>query len=216
MSNGVEVVNDATGGLSRVADEPGGADNGMLNGSPIELARTPIHERKIQINSYLRDDDLWDLEATLLDVKAYDFPKKSGAIHFVGNAVHDMSICVTVTQEGEIVAAKAKYHAAPYDKTCFAIENAYNALIGLHLLRSFRQRVRERFARTRGCTHMSELIVLLPTVFVQSLAKARNKRNESQGKRPFQLEGCYALRLGSPAVKEFFPQWYRADSANDV
>lgn len=186
----------------------------MSNATPV--ARTPMHERKLQINSFVREDGLWDLEASLLDVKAYDFVKLSGKTHVAGTPVHDMLICVTVTEEGEIVEAKVKYGAAPYNDTCFAIESAYNALVGMHLLRGFRNAVRERFARVEGCTHMSELAVLLPTVFVQSLANRRNqKRTETQGKRPFQLEGCHALRLDSPAVKEFFPQWYQAKSAND-
>ena len=92
-----------------------------------------MHERKVQINSFLRDDGLWDLEATLLDVKAYDFVKLSGATHTAGTPVHDMLICVTATEEGEIVEAKVKYGAAPYNSTCFAIESGIISLLLLIL-----------------------------------------------------------------------------------
>ncbi|WP_071058013.1 DUF2889 domain-containing protein [Pelistega sp. MC2] len=179
------------------------------------VQRTPIHHRKIDIHSFLREDGLWDLEATLVDVKAYDFTKANNTVMKAGDAVHDMTICITVTEDGEVVAAKASYVAAPYAEVCFSIQEAYQQLVGLHLLKGFRQKVKERFAKTQGCTHMSELTILLPTVFVQSLSKKRNQRNEDLGKRPFQLEGCHALRLDSDAVKEFYPKWYSSHS-NDL
>lgn len=172
------------------------------------INRTPIHTRKIQMESFLRDDGLWDLEATLLDVKAYDFTKKNGKVMHAGDAVHDMKICITVTEAGEIVAAQARYAAAPYEQSCYSISEAYQQLVGMHLLRGFRQKVKEKFAKTAGCTHMSELVVLLPTVFVQSLSKQRNQKDQHLGRKPFQLEGCHALRLESEAVKEFYPEWY--------
>lgn len=173
--------------------------------------RTPIHTRRIEMQSFLRDDDKWELEATLLDVKAYPFTKKNGIVMEPGDAVHDMKICLTVTEDGLIEHVQASYVAAPYQEICFGAQSLYQQLEGLHLLRGFRQKVKERFAKTEGCTHMSELVVLLPTVFVQSLAKRRNKRDSDLGKRPFQLEGCHALKLSSPAVKEFYPEWYKAD-----
>ena len=59
---------------------------------------------------------------------------------------------------------------------------------------------------------MSELVILLPTVFVQSLSASRNRKEATSGKKPFQLEGCHALALTSPVVKEFYPDWYVNDA----
>lgn len=151
---------------------------------------------------------MWELEATLLDVKAYDFPKRNGSIKVAGSPVHNMTICLLVSEDGEVRDARAHYDDAPYEQNCSAIEKAYKGLIGLHLLRNFRNVVKERFSRTSGCTHMSELVVLLPTVFVQSLSVSRNRKEAQSGKKPFQLEGCHALALTSPVVKEFYPEWY--------
>ena len=170
--------------------------------------RKPIHTRKIDMNSFLREDGLWELEATLLDVKAYDFSKRNGSIKVAGSPVHNMKICLLVSEDGEVLDVNAHYDDAPYDHVCMAIESAYKGLIGLHLLKNFRNSVKARYARTAGCTHMSELVVLLPTVFVQSLSMQRNQKEASRGKKPFQLEGCHALALTSPVVKEFYPEWY--------
>lgn len=172
------------------------------------VSRKPVHTRKIEMNSFLREDGLWELEATLLDVKAYDFPKRNGSIKVAGSPVHNMTICLLVSEDGEVRDARAHYDDAPYEQNCSAIEKAYKGLIGLHLLRNFRNAVKERFSRTSGCTHMSELVVLLPTVFVQSLSVSRNRKEAQSGKKPFQLEGCHALALTSPVVKEFYPEWY--------
>lgn len=182
-----------------------------LNRSNMSLgssARKPIHTRSITMQSFLREDGFWELEAHLIDVKAYDFPTKRGPVHHAGEPVHDMTIVLLVTHDGEIRDVRATYQAAPYDAACMAIEDAYRGLIGLHLLRQFRVAVRDRFGRIDGCTHMSEMVVLLPTVFVQSLSAQRREQTEKVGRKPFQLEGCHALALTSPVVKEFYPEWY--------
>src|SRR5690606_36266708 len=110
-------------------------------------ARKPIHTRSITMNAYLREDSLWELEAHLLDVKAYDFPTKARGLHRAGEPVHDMTITLLVTPEGLVTDVRATYQAAPYDAACMAIEEAYRGLVGLHLLRQFRAGVRERFGR---------------------------------------------------------------------
>ena len=57
---------------------------------------------------------------------------------------------------------------------------------------------------------MTELSHVLPTVAVQSLSGRRREQQSSgyEDKRPFQLEGCHALRLDGPVAKEFYPKWY--------
>lgn len=172
------------------------------------VERKKIHTRQMTIDSFERADGLWDLEAKLVDFKNYDFTKSDGSVRKAGDPVHDMNICLTVDDEGLIVDAKVSYDAAPYGAVCRSIEESYKGLIGLHLLKGFRHKVREKFSKTEGCTHMSELAVLIPTVFVQSLSSKRINDAVDSGRRPFQLEGCHAYSLDSPVVKEFYPQWY--------
>ncbi|HEY9279293.1 MAG TPA: DUF2889 domain-containing protein [Eoetvoesiella sp.] len=177
---------------------------------PPDTAREPLHTRSIRVDSFARDDGQWDLEAELIDVKAYDFPGRSGGMHVAGAPVHHMHLRVTINDEFSITGAVAAYDAAPYNENCTAIAVDYKALIGMNLLRGFRNAVKERFGRTAGCTHLTELSYVLPTVAVQSMAKKRRKEESTVLKRPFQLEGCHALRLDGPVVKESYPQWYVA------
>lgn len=178
---------------------------------PPDTPREPLHTRSIRVQAFARDDGQWDLEAELIDTKAYDFPESDGSTHRAGDPVHHMHLRVTINDELTVTAATAAYDAAPYGPHCSAIAPDYNDLVGMNLLRNFRQTVKERFGRTAGCTHLTELSYVLPTVAIQSMARKRRLATQSaqQGaKRPFQLEGCHALRIDGPVAKEFYPQWY--------
>ena len=175
---------------------------------PPNIAREPLHTRTIRVNAFGREDGQWDLEAELIDIKSYDFPRSSGAVHKAGDPIHHMHLRVTIDDSFTITEAVAAYDAAPYDANCMAIAPDYSALVGLNLLKNFRNAVKERFGRIAGCTHLTELSYVLPTVAVQSMAKRRRTEPMAKNGRPFQLEGCHALRLDGPVVQEFYPQWY--------
>ena len=181
---------------------------------PPDIAREPLHTRSIRVSSYAREDGQWDLEAELIDVKAYDFPIKGGdAVHRAGDPIHHMHLRVTIDDQFMITAAVADYDAAPYNEHCTVIAPNYRDLVGMNLLRNFRQVVKDRYGKTAGCSHMTELSYVLPTVAIQTMANKRRKEQQAPGqpaRRPFQLEGCHALRLDGPVAKEFYPQWYVA------
>jgi len=182
---------------------------------PSDSPRKSMHTRTVRVEAFLREDGLWDLDAELLDVKGYDFSKHSGALHPAGLPVHKMQLRVTIDDEFTIKAAVAAYEAAPYNQNCFQIASDYQDLVGMNLLRGFRNAVKERFGRTAGCTHMTEMSYLLPTVAIQSRAGRPRKQRDAElpNKRPFQLEGCHALRLDGEVAKEFYPEWYTGPDA---
>ncbi len=177
-----------------------------------EVEREALHTRTVRVDAFSRADGQWDLEAELVDFKHYDFPLRNpeDGVRRAGDPVHHMRLRVTFDESFTITAAQASYEAAPYDRHCSAIEPEYEGLVGLNLLKGFRDAVKRRFSRTAGCTHMTELSYVLPTVAVQSLSGRRREHEESgdENTRPFQLEGCHALRLDGPVVKEFYPRWY--------
>lgn len=182
---------------------------------PPDVAREPLHTRVINVHSFAREDGLMDLEAELIDTKAYDFPERDGNVHIAGEPVHHMHLRVTIDTSFTIQAAEACYDAAPYGPLCSAIAPDYSGLVGMNLLRNFRQVVKDHFARTAGCTHLTELSYVLPTVAVQSMARQRREREQKQAatKRPFQLDGCHALRVDGPIVQAYFPVWFEPAEA---
>jgi hypothetical protein len=178
---------------------------------PAEIEREALHTRTVRVDSYARADGQWDLDAELIDTKHYDFEHAmaEGGVHRTGDPVHHMRLRVTFDETYTITAAHAVYDAAPYGKHCAAIESEYQNLVGMNLLKGFRDTVKRRFARTAGCTHMTELSYVLPTVAVQTMSSRRRaERAVDDGQRPFQLDGCHALDVKGPAVQEFYPKWY--------
>src|SRR3546814_20954178 len=123
---------------------------------PPDIAREPLHTRSIRVESFAREDGQWDLQAELIDVKAYDFPERSGAVHRAGDPVHHMPLRVTIDDQFTITAAMADYDAAPYNQECTAIAPHYRALVGMQLLRNFRTHAKARCGRQAGCPQNTE------------------------------------------------------------
>ncbi len=170
--------------------------------------RKPMHNRSIQVHSFEREDGLWDIEAELIDNKSYSYTKRNGTVQPAGQPFHHMHLRITIDRDFEIKEAIALYDSAPFGVSCTAISEAYQDLVGMNLLKSFRQQIKERFSRTAGCTHMTELATVLPTAAVQSMAGQKRAEAESAGRRPFQMGGCYAWRPDGDVTKEHYPQWY--------
>ena len=171
--------------------------------------RKPLHNRSINVHSFEREDGLWDVEAELIDSKAFSYVKRNGVEQQAGQAFHHMHLRITIDSDFTIQDAMAMYDASPFGEPCTSIAPAYRDLIGMNLLKNFRQQVKERFSRTAGCTHMSELAAVLPTAAVQTMSGQRRNAADPT-KRPYQLGGCTAWRLDGEITKELYPQWYIA------
>lgn len=169
--------------------------------------RRKVHTRQITIEGYRRDDGMLELDACLRDTKEVDYVLASG-VRRAGDPVHEMHIRVTLDASFVIVDVEACSERVPYKGSCDTIAPAYKQLIGLNLLRGFRRTVSEMFADVRGCSHLTELLLSLPTAAVQTEATFR-RDNEDSGEKPFQLDRCHALETSAEAVRKYYPKWYR-------
>lgn len=175
---------------------------------PPTAERTRMHVRSVQLDGYKRADGRWDIEARLTDIKDHDYPLSSKTIAH-GEAVHDMRVRVTVDRQMNVVDAVACTDAAPYDEMCVSIHPDYSKLVGLNLFHGFRKAVKELFGATRGCSHISELVMFLPTAALQTFA-SDVRDNEDSAHKPYQLDKCHALDSHSEAVRRYYPRWYRS------
>jgi len=184
-------------------------------------SRRHVHTRSIRVDAYARGDGLWDLEARLVDTKAGDF-KLATDVRKAGDAVHDMTLRVTIDTQLSIVDAHAQSLAVPYPGHCDTIGPAYRQLIGLNLLRDFHRGVRKALGGTHGCTHLTELAAVLPTAAVQAFSgEVYGTRDSEQGERseqskPFQIDRCHALRSDGAVVAKFYPHWSTAAAGHDT
>ncbi|NLC23799.1 MAG: DUF2889 domain-containing protein, partial [Oxalobacter sp.] len=121
------------------------------------------HTRRLHVEFYLREDELWDIDARFTDVKPFDLEVTSFVIP-ANRPLHDLSIRITTDAKSNIVDVLVVFDQVPFGGYCEQIEAKYQQLIGLNLLKNFRQGVRERLGKAAGCTHMNELVELLPYV----------------------------------------------------
>ena len=176
-----------------------------------EVERELTHTRRVRYEGYKRADGLWDIEAHLLDTKNHDYHLKTG-VRRAGQAIHDMSLRVTIDRSLTILDAVASSDAVPYPGGCEAIAPAYKKLVGLNLVRGFRRRTWELFGNVKGCTHLTEMLAGLPTAAIQTFA-GEMKEERDDGVKPFQLDQCHALQTSSETVRIWYPKWYRGEAA---
>jgi len=181
--------------------------------SPPKCARTPAHLRQITVEGFRRDDGLLELEACLRDTKAQDYRLASG-VRRAGDPVHEMRVRITIDESFTIVDAEATSDHVPYTGQCDTIGPAYRQLIGLNLVRGFRRTVGEMFGDVRGCSHMTELLMSLPTAAVQTYATFI-RDNAATEQKPFQLDKCHALDSAGEAVRRYYPKWYRRPTQDE-
>ncbi|KNH04850.1 hypothetical protein BRCH_03004c [Candidatus Burkholderia brachyanthoides] len=178
------------------------------------------HRRAIRLEAFERDDGLWDIEVCLTDEKPRDVPLATG-VRPNGLPIHELCLRITIDRELAIVNAEASSVWAPYGRLCAKSNSAYRKLIGLNLLRSFRREANDALRGVAGCTHITELCVVLPTTTIQVLAgdvwstetgspfsRADDEAGADAKQPPFQLGRCHALRFDGPAVEEHYPRWF--------
>ncbi len=179
--------------------------------SPPTSRRALRHTRAIQIEAFARDDGLWDIDARITDIKTRDTMLASGT-RPAGEPLHNLWLRLTVDIQLNVVDAEAASDAVPYPGYCDTIGPAYKKLVGLNLLKGFRDGVKQRLAGINGCTHLSEMAMVLPTAVIQAFAgdvlDTRDGANDDrQSQKPFQLDRCHALRSEGAAVAKYYPRW---------
>ena len=132
--------------------------------------RRLMHTRTVECNGYLRDDDLWEVEARLVDTKPYTQP----ADHYrcelkPGDPVHDIRLRLAVDDRMTIHEAQATMQATPYP-TCIEVEPVPERLVGENIGKGWREVVRRRIGRAEGCTHLSELLGPAVTTLFQTIS----------------------------------------------
>ncbi len=177
---------------------------------PSRSQRQRLHQRSINVDGFKRSDGLWDIEARLIDAKDHDYPLSTG-LRRAGEAVHDMSLRVTIDSQMNVIDVVTSTDAAPYMGACDAILPDYSRIIGLNLFHGFLKAVKEMFGHSRGCTHLTELMMFLPTAALQTFA-SEMLDNDAGEEKPFQLDRCHALVSHSDTVRRYYPRWYRVHS----
>jgi len=153
---------------------------------------------------------MWDIEGRITDRKTYSFPNHDRQGINAGEDIHDMSVRLTMDSEFVIHDAEVSTDASPF-AICPGITHAYKSLVGLQIKSGWRKNVLERFGRSKGCTHITELLLgAMATTAFQSLGGSTIKSSDVQkGNNPTRLVGsCHALSSDSQVVQRQWPELY--------
>lgn len=179
--------------------------------------RTLHHRRSIDVEVYARGNGLWEVDATVRDVRSHDAHYVGGLLP-AGQPIHHMLLRLVVDEQFNIVEAGAETYAMPYAGVCERHGDAYAQLAGLNLMRQFRQALKERVGGALACTHITELAQVLPTAVVQAFAGTvvDTRGDDASARRPFQIDRCHALRADGEVVRRLYPRWFRQHAVSSA
>ena len=182
---------------------------------PTPAPRRHLHTRTIKCEGFERDDGLYDIEARIVDQKTYPTHEPYRGHRAPGMHVHDMQLRLTLEQDMTVRAIEVKTNHAPYD-ACRTVAPNYNALIGAKVGGGWRKAVTEAVGRTRGCTHITELLMPAATVAFQTIGSwpkagqvATEAKPDLTAKKPYFIDACKAWASDGEVVKRLFPLHYR-------
>jgi Protein of unknown function (DUF2889) len=182
---------------------------------PSPAPRKHLHTRTITCEGYERDDGLYDIEAQIIDRKTYDVDEPYRGHRPAGAHVHDMQVRLTLDKSMTVQKIAATTNHAPYD-VCPEVAPGYQRLVGAKIGAGWRKAVAEAVGRTRGCTHITELLMPMATVAFQTMGSwpkggkvATEAQPDHSAKKPYFIDGCHAWASDGPVVKRLFPLHYR-------
>lgn len=167
--------------------------------------RRLIHRRTVQCQGFLRADGLWDIEGRLDDSKTHPVTLAEGRIVSTGQTYHGMFICLTLDDEFIIRHVQVAMPDVPTSE-CRGALAAYDKLLGERIGPGFSRRIKELFAGTQGCVHLTELLLPIATTAFQTIPMARamvapRTAADTQAYRQATgrlLNTCHALRADGP------------------
>lgn len=194
--------------------------------------RKLAHTRVVNCTGHQREDGLWDIEGRIVDTKPYGFPNRDrGGWIEPDEALHDMSIRLTINLDLEVKDAEAVIDASPYNY-CQCVTSVAKNLIGLKIAPGWTNQSKVAMGKNRGCTHLTELLGPIATTAIQTITSEKMKlqsetagqsRNSNSSNRkglksPF-IDSCHSLAAHSPVVEMHWPDQYEpllsADNPND-
>ncbi|NYG45352.1 hypothetical protein GGD67_002810 [Bradyrhizobium sp. IAR9] len=175
----------------------------MALSSPAE--RKVLHRRTIEVFGYVRYDQLWDIEAHLVDAKTNTYTNPWGGQVLPGEPVHDMSLRLTLDSSFKICAIDVASDKNPYP-VCSKATAAFAQLVGLAIGPGWKKKVKERVGQSASCIHLAELLGPIGTVTFQTILPfLYDKGTFDEAPRPGLIDSCYAYRRGGDVVRRLWP-----------
>ena len=124
---------------------------------PAPVAREHAHTRSVTCRAYQREDGLFDVEGRMTDTKPYDIDNRDrGGQIKAGEAIHDMSIRLTIDLDFNIHQVEAVIDHSPFN-ICPIIAERFKRLEGEQIAAGWNSKVKtieiDGANHTFGSTH---------------------------------------------------------------
>lgn len=165
--------------------------------------RTLLHQRHLDFRGYRRDDGMFDIEATLLDIKGMDIPLLgTGRVVPAGDPMHRMAIRMRLTPDLEVVAIEAVSDATPYE-VCPEATASLQGVVGLNIGAGWTMTIKRKLAGAASCTHLAEMLIAMGTAAYQTIVPYnRMNGKETDGfALDKKVDSCYAYAAERPLVR---------------
>lgn len=170
--------------------------------------RTALHRRNIDVQGYLRDDGLWEIEGILQDTKGYDINLIDRGLIPQGGYLHHMNLTLVIDSQLNIIDVRSTLFDTPY-QDCPQVAKQYSALIGLQIKKGWIDDARQAVERITGCTHLTEMLPVLATAAMQTIRGYRLSFDPAyisgNEERTGMLNTCYGFRMGGRAQTQLWP-----------
>lgn len=174
--------------------------------------REPLHTRRYEFRGFRRADRLWDIEGTIVDLKAYAFDNDDRGRVEPGTPVHGMAIRLTLDDTLVIKAIEAVTDYGPYH-VCPAITPNFQRMVGVRVGPGWRKAIRDRLSGVAGCTHLVELLTAMATPAYQAILPVLSRERRAAGDPtetwPGLINSCHAYRDDGPLAKKYWPDRYK-------
>jgi len=181
--------------------------------------RRALHTRRYDFQVFARDDELWDIEGRIVDVKTYTFgnaDRPSGQVA-AGEPVHEMCVRLTVDNSLTVLEVEAVTDSAPYS-VCPAVTPNFQRLVGIKIGPGWRNNIARRVGGNAGCTHIVEMLYAMATPAYQGVVPALQRRREEARRDrnvedvrkdaswPSLLDSCHAYHHDGAIARRNWPQ----------
>lgn len=178
--------------------------------------RELLHTRNIICKGYKRNDGLYDIEGHLVDIKSYDIDNiDRGGVIKAGESLHEMRVRLTLDIELLIHHAEAVTEWAPYHR-CGNGGLNISQLEGVKIGSGWRKTTLRLLGKTRGCTHITEMLGQMATTAFQTMGAEWNRRqvnkDGSEG-APRLLNSCFAFADDGDVVLRQWPEWHKSNGS---
>jgi len=184
-------------------------------------ARIPVHARDITYRSFLRPDNLWDIEGTLLDVKGYDQEHVERGMLRAGTPIHHMRLRLTIDDAFTVKAAEVEMPATPFGE-CQQAKPPVGRLVGQRIGGGWRKAINECMGGESGCTHIRELLGGMGTAAFQTVGRYRARERKLAGlpepvllKPRAPLGECIGWAFEGEPMRRYRPEFYGWRPAGD-